>query len=594
MRASNAQDVMVAHAGALRITQTVVQSCVFASVAALLFALAFPPFDLWPLAFVAVAPLAWIALRARSTKTAVVVVFFTQFLMWLWLNRWIINVTVPGYPALGLYMSLYPALFAWIVRRAALHPAFARLPMTLVVPVVWTGVEFLRGDVAFNGYPWYFIAHPLINWPVLAQAADISGAYGVSFLAAMVSGALVDGAVASQSHVHVRRGIAGIACAFALLAANIGYGAWRMSQTASLAPGPSILAIQTNLPQDNKIGWSPDEQIEDFIQFCELTLASHHQAATRGERVDLIAWPETMLPGFGLEPDTLRFLAEGRFVPGDGFARGIEAVRKRLNVHMLLGSPTYLGLRIDENDDWTWDTQYNSAYLVQGDPPFQRYDKYFLTPFGETMPYISNWKWLETKLLALGARGMRFDLSSNPHIKLLTLNVPSHDAETPEPQSSVVNRQSSIPYSLGTPICFEDTVAALCRRMIYELGTKRADVLVNLSNDGWFAQYDSQRLIHAQIARFRCIENRVPMVRVVNTGVSVYIDSAGRIIGGIGAGTYGEARQSGALLAATTIDSRTTIFGRVGDLFGIVCLLIALAMLLLSFIRRTQTPALAS
>src|SRR4029079_14531212 len=44
-----------------------------------------------------------------------------------------------------------------------------------------------------------------------------------------------------------------------LLIANVGYGQWRLHQTATLAPGPRILAIQTNLPQDNKIGWSIDQ-----------------------------------------------------------------------------------------------------------------------------------------------------------------------------------------------------------------------------------------------------------------------------------------------------------------------------------------------
>ena len=80
-------------------------------------------------------------------------------------------------------------------------------------------------------------------------------------------------------------------------------------------------------------------------------------------------------------------------------------------------------------------------------------------------------------------------------------------------------------------------------------------MLVNLSNDGWFGDAIAGRDQHNQIARFRCIENRVPMVRAANTGQSVGIDSSGKVIAAIGAGRYGTARQGGTLRVATTLDA---------------------------------------
>ncbi|MEE9129014.1 MAG: apolipoprotein N-acyltransferase, partial [Phycisphaerales bacterium] len=194
-------------------------------------------------------------------------------------------------------------------------------------------------------------------------------------------------------------------------------------------------------------------------------------------------------------------------------------------------------------------------YLVDGDPPYQRYDKHFLTPFGETMPYISAWPWLEQRLLALGAEGMRFNLDSNPQIKRLRLDW---------------NDQT---LRLATPICFEDTVAWLCRKMVYTNGAKTAEVLVNLSNDGWFGVSASGRRQHVQIARFRCVENRVPMVRAANTGLSVVIDSRGKLIDQIGEGRYGAARTQGTLLAEPLLDSRSTLYGRLGDVWAWLCLI---------------------
>ncbi len=239
-----------------------------------------------------------------------------------------------------------------------------------------------------------------------------------------------------------------------------------------------------------------------------------------------------------------------------------------------MGSPAWVDAALVETEGSVQlvpEHQYNSAYLIQGSPPFQRYDKYQLTPFGETMPYISAWPWLEEKLLALGAQGMSFSLDANPVLRRLVL-------ETSEGS-----------FVLGTPICYEDTVGRVCRRMVYDRGRKQADLLVNLSNDGWFGRSDATRREHNQIARFRCIENRVPLARAVNTGQSVAVDSLGRVIASLGEGRYGEARRSGVLEARLTLDRRQTLYGTVGDGWGWGCLLFTAALLAWSFRRSAAT-----
>jgi len=222
----------------------------------------------------------------------------------------------------------------------------------------------------------------------------------------------------------------------------------------------------------------------------------------------------------------------------------------------------------NENPHWNWDKNYNSAYLITGESPFQRYDKCFLTPFGETMPYISAWPWLEEQFLTLGAGGMSFDLDHG--VEPQVIEVPCSEGS----------------FTLATPICYEDTVAKLCRKSAYHQGRKRIDVFINLSNDGWFGDCDAVREQHTQIARFRCVENRVPMMRVVNTGSSSVIDSTGRIIGTIGEGRYGQARQSGYLLSSLPIDSRYTLYARIGDLWAWLCLALTVLVVVRSFLGK--------
>jgi apolipoprotein N-acyltransferase len=249
---------------------------------------------------------------------------------------------------------------------------------------------------------------------------------------------------------------------------------------------------------------------------------------------------------------------------------------------------------------------YNSAVLVLGEQVYQRYDKYFLTPFGETMPYISAWPWLERQLLTLGVGAdLAFNLDSNPEIRLLELRVDSE----PPPSSSLADARSSDAassdasdaasggdsemYSFATPICFEDTVGRYCRRMVYRDGEKKADAFVNISNDGWFNTSTADRKLHAQIARFRCIENRIPMIRAVNTGLSIAIDSSGRVIAAVGGDGYGVSHQPGWMVADLTLDSRSTLYGRIGEAWPWSCLIATVFGVVTSFVRGRAKPQAA-
>ncbi len=555
--------------------QTVLWAVIFAG----LFASAFPPYSLWPVVILAPVALTWLALRAERTGPMLGVVFGVSFVMWLWMQRFIIDITMAGYPLLAAYLAVYPVLYAWLVRRVARHRVFADWPMTVTVPVLWVGLEMLRGEVVMNGYPWFLIGHPLIEWPIAAQVAELIGAYGVSVLVAVGAGAIVDvvryqhaassGSGSITSLPGRRVVVAGLVVAVCLHGANLAFGVWRMADEPGGPDDPVMLAVQTNLPQDNKLGWSPEQQVEDFQTFVQLTAESVHEARASNIEPDLVLWPETMLPGMGLEPQAIDFVVSGQYHPPMLFPPAMEQLQSRLDVPLLVGTFAYIDIDVDQGR-WQWDEQYNSAYLVDGRLPYQRYDKVVLTPFGETMPYISNWPWLEEQLMAIAAGGMSFDLDAGDSIEPIT--VPTRAGEV----------------RLVTPICFEITVSSLCRRMVYGDGGKRADVLVNLSNDGWFGSYDGGRAQHAQLSRWRAIENRVPVVRSVNTGHSLVIDSRGVVRERLGEGAYGVAREPGAIAGAVPLDDRVTLYSRIGNLVGWTVLAAAVIIVAAVFLRHAE------
>jgi apolipoprotein N-acyltransferase len=120
------------------------------------------------------------------------------------------------------------------------------------------------------------------------------------------------------------------------------------------------------------------------------------------------------------------------------------------------------------------------------------------------------------------------------------------------------------------PICFEDIVAPLVDDLLWGAEGKRADFIVNITNDGWF--HGSERAQHLQAAIFRCIEHRVPAARCVNTGISGFIDSTGRTSNLVAAGTDGWS------VNQLQLDDRTTLYSRVSDVFAEFCAAVGLGI----------------
>lgn len=539
--------------------------------------LAFPPAEL-PIASIGwLALLAFAAVRADSPRQLAAMAFAVDLAWWLLVQRWIVEVSAAGYPALCAYLALWGVLPPLLIRRLAGRPIWAVLPLVVVA------VDFLRGEIVLGGYPWYEAGQSLAAWSVPAQSADLLGARGLTLVVAFASGVAVE-----LLRPRPRRTLAALRLLPPLLTLVVllaAYGHWRLGQAAALPAMGRFLAVQTNQPIDRKIAWTPQRQVDDLESFARLTIEA---AEAAGPPLSLVAWPETMLPGFGLEPETLEVLEGSGYFPGRLFAEFAESLRRRVEAPLLLGSAVCVGLRL-EPQAWAWERRHNSVYvLTEPDlverrraPP--RYDKLVLTPFGETMPLISRWKWLEEQLLAFGARGMAFDLSPGAGPVRFALG------------------EGGSEIRVATPICFEATVASLCRTLAYERGGKAADLFVNASNDAWLGSDDAARRMHLRLASLRSIENRVPMLRAVNTGCSAAIDSSGRILalaaparpGERSGGAFG-ARRSGWVVAELPRDDRVPLAARLGDRWAWLAVAAAAWMLLRSWRPRPIPGGVAS
>lgn len=534
------------------------QTLLFSSLGALAFGLSFPlSSDFvagWPLAFVWPALLAAAALRAPSRRFVAISIAPTFGLALLAHEWWMGDVTGLGMPVLVAYLALWMVALGILVRAIAGPHAATRWPCIVALPVALVAVEFLRGDLVCTGYAWFFAAHPLVEWPAFAQVASLGGGWLVSGVAALFAGSILDG-IFRGGRTRIVSPIVGVGVMLMTLA----FGSMRLEELDSHSTksgaddSATFLLVQTDLPMSNKLDWEPEAQIEDFLGFARLSLQGADAARARGESIDVVVWPETMLPGFGLEPESIKALVDGNYYPGNRYDEAMRDLSSRLKSPMIVGSPAFIGLRV-EASRFRWDNQFNSAYLIDPSGKLARTDKIFLTPFGETMPIISNWNWLERQLLSLGADGMSFDLDTAANPQRFELSTAAGKIH------------------VGVPICFEITAPWASRRIAFDGSVRKAQVLVNISNDGWFSTSRAGRRQHLQVAQLRAIELATPVVRCANTGRSAWIDEGGRVVASL------PPQVADTLIARPRPAGGTPLAARVGD--GVAwCALVAAVVL---------------
>ncbi len=536
------------------------------------FVLAFPPFSWWGMAFLIPVPL-FMLVRATPLKPWQAAIFAAigSLPSWGYVHLWVADVSQAGVIPLVIMMAGYTFLFVWLATRITRGTKRD----WIVLPIAWVGVEFFRGSLLWGGYPWYLTAHPLIDSPfgILAMPASIFGVYFVSFLCSLYSILLIKAVFSTRREDRFRSGI----YAGGVFTLWIIIGALLIPGDNPTAKSIRVGVIQPNIPQDNRAEWTVRQRVRDWLNLRDLTIAAANDPKNP-ESLDLIVWPEGFVPGWTLDPVSLATEREENLawtltprsetdVPSlTGLPSKISAtmivdemliMQRALNIPMIVGSVAFDNLQIlDTPEGIKYDSEamYNSAFVLNdGEPQPVWYDKIHLTPFGEVMPYISTWSWLESQLLSIGAEGMAFALDSGKESRVLSVPV---ERETDEAFVQV-----------ATPICFEATISHVCRDLVFQNGKRRAAILINLTNDGWFGASDAGRRTHILAARWRCVELATPMIRSANTGFSCVIGTNGEILSETITPLHLDPRE-GHLIVDVVLGQGTSFYSRIGDLFG--------------------------
>ncbi len=443
----------------------------------------------------------------RSPKILCSASFVISAGYWLINLHWIGPITPPGWIALCLYLALSWPVTAFVLQFCVQK----RVPLCVACPIILVAAETLQG-VPVSPFHWRFLAHSQFQQLSLIQIADILGAGGVSFLIAMVNGVIAQALVS----LALRRALSktliggGVVAALALIS-TLMYGRQQiLAYDQGVTTGPLVASVQSSVPQSVK-----DSLVESDIILSDLLSLS--QAAAQHEPA-LIVWPETMVQAI-LNQDVIPYLAHRE--SSQAFDAAVRGHAKSTDTPLLVGA--YGGtLSHDAEGKLSLDT-HNAALMYDRDgiQIETRYDKINLVLFGEHMPFKQSWPWLYHLLMQ--CTPYDFDYSMTPGQDYTRFDI-----------SDASNTNA---YQFATVICYEDTDADLVRQFVLSPEHhKQIHWLVNISNDGWFArmkngqiQSSSELIQHVTAGTFRAIENRLSILRSVNTGISCLIDPCGRL-----------------------------------------------------------------
>ena len=411
-----------------------------------------------------------------------------------------------GYYLAGLFWIAEPFLieaeiFAWLLPFAvtlmpaglALFTAFATalahtakkftpFERVLVLACAFGITEWLRGNI-LTGFPWNVLGYALTYPLALMQSASVFGIYGLTVLAVIIFAgpfALLR-SKALGPHTSTQK-YAPLVCAIVPLALMFAFGAWRMSTPAPAAADaqrPKIRMVQTSVAQRDRM--QPENRRSIFDDYLARSQMAPDGSIDNAAGIDLIVWPEAALPFLPLaEPVALAEI--GQLLQG--------------GTRLITGA-----LRLETDPRPQERRVYNSLLVFEGGAPARHlgtYDKMHLVPFGEYLP-------AQGLLEAIGLQQITrqrggFAKGEGPRMSL---------------DISGIGRMWPL-------ICYEAVFPQDTR-----LGNDRPDLLLTLTNDGWFGTITGPWQ-HYHQARVRAVETGVPMLRASGNGISAMIDPHGR------------------------------------------------------------------
>ncbi len=500
-----------------------------AVLAAVLLILAFPDFEFWWLAWVALVPLLWAIEREKeSTARGFVLgwlfgtIFFFGTCWWLTFAP----TTYAGFPpalayfllllvciAAGIFPAIFGGVMAFLLRR------FGSIAL-LAAPFVWVFTEFARYWLTGNN--WNAIGYSQFEGLFIPFAA-FGGVLLVGWACLVLPASLM---FAIVERARLNLGIALLPLLAWIVVTSVA-SILESSDRVSERPGAAtIIALQPNVPMSGLTEAKWHELRQRHIRLAESAMAKidrNPQSEIRNPQLTVI-FPESPM-NFMYETD-----AESKAF--------IDSFAAKHNVNVLFNSA---------EPDAATGKFFNSAVMVGPEGrEIQQYDKIYLVPFGEAVPFP-----LEGILPGFVGN---FAYGSEHNL------FPLGEAKA------------------GAMICFESHFGELSRQYVLN----GADVLIEMTNDGYLGNTPVLRQ-HLANAVFRAVETNRPLLRVTNVGISAYITERGEVKDP--APVYAEDTR---IWTVSKSDGSQTFYVKYGDWFAWLCTIVTIGLVGFGWFRRQR------
>ncbi len=499
--------------------------------------LCFPGFNLSFIAWFALVPFLFSILTSNNRifalksglLTGTILFFGTQYWIYHSINHFgnipfVSSISIVL--LLSLYQGFYIALFGFLTQ---IYYGKHRSKALLLTPFLWSGLEYIKSFL-FTGFPWTLLGHSQFTFLHIIQIVDITGVYGISFLI-LFSNTVITEVLLYFSYLWGRekcsaleiKTIKGhVIILFIIFFVVLTYGGIRLNSCSQSGDRIKISIIQGNIEQNRK--WNKQYKEEVVEIYKSLTM----EALKEGPR--LVVWPETSLPFFfGTEKD---------------YTGDLRDFQKKTDSYLLFGT-----VLIKESPDRRALVTNSSILLSSNGKTVYNYDKIHLVPFGEYVPFRKLFFFINKIVESIG------DFAPGTNTS---------------PADTKIGK-------FAVPVCYE----IIFPRLVGSFYKNGGDFMVNITNDAWFGKTNGPHQ-HFIISIFRAIENRKPLIRAANTGISGFVDTKGRIIANTGL------FERKVLTCEIVKNNEITIYTSYGDVFAQICNILNVFFLFYLFLTRRK------
>jgi len=425
----------------------------------LLLGLSYPPFNFGFFAWIALIPLFYSISKEEKVINKAFFGFLSSFssnliiLNWMGLNSGTSAlVAIISYLSLSLYLTIF-----WVAFIISIHFIPKKMELFLI-PISWIFfVEFLRNIGPLAG-PWMNLSLTQSEYIRIIQLASIE-VHAISFIVICFNLILY--------RVLIERNTVFLKYFIVILCSILLFGNYHVNKqnNRSVEKLVNLSIGQPSIFPDEK--WNPNLRLRNLAIMDSLLTKSLE------EKADIIIWPE---------------VAVTSFLANNSYDR-IRYQNKLSGAYLITGIPERKTIDgINQN--------FNSSIILKPDGSYDTYQKIFLVPFAEYVPFFKNWI---TKMNQFDDIGSFYPGSE---YKIFNIN----------------------DFKASILICYDSSSPNIVETMV----DNGAEMIFIITNDSYVGQFMPYQ--HFQLARLRAVEQRVPIIQSANTGISGVILPSGKIL----------------------------------------------------------------